>query len=534
MTSGMNAPRSLLVPVVLLVACVAWAFVPALHGRLFFDDLTSLTQNPALERLDPAAAFDAPAQSTLAGRPVSAYSFALNAALAATPASFRIGNVLLHLATALVALALARRLFATGGVASVRTDGLALATVALWALHPLQTDAVAYAVQRTEILASLAMLGALLALTRCWDATPRRGALGVAVVCALLAAGSKETAAALPLLAACLLRGFHTSSWRGAWSRGRRELIAVAVATWLPLALLVASGARSQSVGFDHGVGVGAWLLTQAQVIPHYLRLVVWPDDLALIYEWPVVTAVGDAAGGLALTGALLVGTLWALRKAPRVGAVAAAVFLVLAPTSSFVPIWTEVAAERRMYLPSLAVIALLVSAASTLRPRVAAPVAMLLVVSLAGVLGVSTRERAARFGDGVEIWRETVEAQPHSAMAHLQLGLALRADQRLPEALEAYRRAYALDPTMSAARNNIASTLIWTGRPAEALVVLDEALGDAPDAPGLHMNRGVALSLLGRWDEAIACFDTVLALAPQFPGAAELREAARGQAARE
>lgn len=530
----MDLPRTPLAALLVAFAVVV-AFTPALAGRLFHDDVVSLTQNPALEAFDWATAFDAPDQSTLAGRPVSAFSFALNAAVASSPASYRLGNVALHVAVALVALALARRLLAaTPDLPGGATTAAALAPclVAAWALHPLQTDAVSYAVQRTEILATLFMLASTAVLVRGWS---RGGAPspGLAVGLALLAAGSKEIAVALPFVVACLHRGFFASSWRDAWSRGRTAYLAIAAATWIPVALLVATGPRAESVGFGHGVGAFEWMLTQAQVVPYYLRLVVWPDRLALVYDAPIVTSIGAAAGGLAAMAALLGATLWALRSAPRAGALAAIVFVVLGPTSSFVPIWTEVVAERRMYLPSLAVVALVAVglvrlAALASRPRVAVGLSVAVLVASAGLLGATTRTRAAKFGDGVEIWHETVTHQPTSAMAHLEHGLALRADNRLDEALAAYERALSADPTMTAALNNMGTTLIWSGRADEAVAVFDRAIALAPDAPGAHLNRGVALSLLGRHAEALASFEATLAIAPTFPGAATLAAGAR------
>ncbi len=530
---GMKLPRAPLLPFVLIVVAVLIAFLPALHGRLFFDDIVSLTQNPALESLHPSAAFDAPDQSTLAGRPFVAFTFALNHAVSPSPASLRFGNILLHATTALIAFDLIRRLLErTPGQLSTRSwsYGVAWCATLVWALHPIQTDAVSYVIQRTEILVTLMSLVCLHALVRGWTSGART--LPLACGAALLAAGSKEVAVVLPVLAALVHRGFFCDGWRAAWLRGRTTYAAIAVVTWVPIGLLVAQGPRSASVGFEHGVGTAEWLMTQAQVIPHYLRLVLWPDSLALIYEWPIVTSPGQALGGFAAMTLLLGATIWALRRAPRAGVVAAAVFVVLAPTSSFVPIWTEVVAERRMYLPSLAILALVIVGGARLvaalaRPQHASVAAMVAVVMLSGVLGSATHARARLFGDGVGIWEQTTAHQPHSAMAHFQHGIALRSKQQLDAAIGAYDQALAIDPEMSAALNNKGTALMWTARLDEALAALDRSIALAPDAPGAHMNRGIVLSMLRRHAEALRSFETVLSIDADFPRAAAMRAAA-------
>src|SRR5215472_8060351 len=145
--------------------------------------------------------------------------------------------------------------------------------------------------------------------------------------------------------------------------RTRWRLYLGLAATWHVLAALVASGPRVNSAGFSSGVDVWTYLLNQTVMIVRYLRLAVWPTALVVNYGWPLPLTLRDVLPEAILVVALLVATLLTLWRAPVWGACGAWVFLTLAPTTSIVPIATEVGAERRMYLPLVGIVTLAVCA---------------------------------------------------------------------------------------------------------------------------------------------------------------------------
>jgi len=214
----------------------------------------------------------------------------------------------------------------------------------------------------------------------------------------------------------------------------------------LVLAGWVATGARSETVGFQfRALTPWDYLLTQGGVILHYVRLAVWPHPLVVDYDdWPIARQVTWSAvvvAGLVAAGA------WAAWRKPRAGFLAAWFFLILAPTSSLLPIASELAAERRMYLPLLAVV---VPVAWALRTR-------WLWVGLVIVLGAATWVRNADYRTEVSIMTDTVAKRPENTRALTNLGVALVRAGRMEEAVPRLEQAIRLNPRQADAHFNLA-----------------------------------------------------------------------------
>jgi protein O-mannosyl-transferase len=170
----------------------------------------------------------------------------------------------------------------------------------------------------------------------------------------------KESMVTAPVLVALYDRVFIFDSIKAA-VKERWQLYAGLAFTWLVLALLVSSGPRIHSAGFSSGVSAWTYLLNQAVMIVRYLRLAVWPSSLVVNYGWPIPLTLGEVLPQALIVIALLVGTIAALMRRPPLGFLGATFFMTLAPTSSIVPIATEVGAERRMYLPLISIVVLVV-----------------------------------------------------------------------------------------------------------------------------------------------------------------------------
>lgn len=498
----------------LLLAAAFAVYWRALSAPLLFDDRPAIARNESIRQLwPPDRALSPPVTAAgAAGRPIVNLSLAFNYALGGLEVrSYHVFNVTAHALTGLLLFALVRH--ALGRLpAGGRRTALAGAITLLWLVHPLQTETVICVVQRNEILFSFFLLLTLYALTRAAEAPGTAVWPVLAVAACALGMASKEAMAAAPLLALLYDRTFLSGSFAAAWRQRGRLHLALA-GTWLLLAWLVLGHEqRAGTVGF--GLGVTSWdyLLTQCRALTTYLHLVFWPQPLVLDYGLGFSLSVGEVAGRGLLLLALFGGTLFALRRHPAAGFAAAAWFLLLAPSSSFVPLTTQPIAEHRMYLPLAAVLALLVPFAHRLAPRGLWPAVFAL--GLAGAL--LTVRRSADYRSEETIWQDTIAKVPTNPRALASLaGVRVRAEQ-WEEAVTLYEQALQRHPDYADAHNDLGAVLSRLGRHEPAIAHHTTAWRLKPEDTDVRFNLGLALQRAGRPAEAIAHFEAVIRQRPQ------------------
>ncbi len=511
-----GAGRALLAALFLLVAGYL-AYESSFEGIFVFDDEEAILTNPHVRSLSPLTeALKAPRMTTLETRPLPSLSLAVNYALGEfEPAGYHAFNLGVHLLATLLLFGLVRRVLRLpalrarfGGAA----DGLAFAVALLWSLHPLQTESVTYTVQRVESLMGLAYLATLYLSVRYFVSGRTATAVGAWFAC-LAGMACKEVMVTAPvvvwLLDATLVDGRFTAVARRPW------FYASLAATWVLLVWLVfVTGARQDSVGFDmEWVAGSTYVLNQFDAWGLYLRLAFWPQPQVFDYGWPVpVESWTEVLPGIALLAALVVGTLWALVKRPALGFLGAAFLLILSPTTSVVPIITEVYAEHRMYLPLAAVVALVVlggyatvgrALAKRLGAGAAAGVGWVLLAVVAGVLAWRTHERNLLYHSKETLWAHTVEHRPLNDRAHNQYGLALVLAGRRDEAREQFEEAVRLRPEYYYWRQSLATCLFELGRRAEAEEQVRKVLELKPDFPLGNLLLGYMLLRDGKLPEA-------------------------------
>ncbi len=508
-----------------LLGVVAVVYLPGYAGPLFFDDLHAIVDNPHVRTLWPLSyALSAPEESTLAGRPLPALSFALNYALdELNPRGYHLVNHLLHLLnTLLVFLLLELSLRLTRSQTSLETQPtrsdlhLAGAIALLWAVHPLHTETVHYVVQRTELMMGSAYLLTLYAAARGWvreHQRPHNRWLLLATLACWAGMACKEVMVSAPLLVLAYDRAFISASWRDLLQRHGRWHAAL-LSSWLLLAGLNVTGPRSETAGFSAGISPWDYLLTQAGVIVAYLRLSLVPWPQSIYHEVKLQTSLLAALpAGLPVLAGFIV-TLWALRRRPRCGVLGLAFYAILAPTSSFVPIVTEIMAERRMYLPLLPVLVLLALAARQWLPGRSA----LAIALLAGVgwTGLNVR-RQLDYRDELLLWQQALAANPDNSFAHNGAGFVLLQRNQPAAALEHLLRAKALSPGLPLAWANLGMTYLQQGQLDEALQAGQQALALREAYPKAHNLMGVVLAQQRRYDEAAAHLRRALELQPTF-----------------
>jgi len=521
-------------PLLLLAAGLA-AYHNSLDGPFIFDDLRSIRDNPHIRHLWPVAdAISAPRKSALNGRPVPSLSFAVNYALGGLNVrGYHTLNLAIHLASALLVYGLVRRTLSEGVLRERYRDvaaRLATAVALIWMIHPLLTESVTYIVQRTELLMGFFLLGTLYCFLRALRSSRPRIWFVAAVGSCALGMGCKEVMVVAPLLLFLYDRCFIAGSFRRAWQE-RWKLHASLAATWLILAPLVIHGQSRTGPAsmFLEALTPWSYAKTQCGVILHYLRLSAWPSPLVLDYEdWPVAgSLLSILPAALSIVG-LLVATLWALRAFPVWGFLGAWFFLILAPTSSFLPILTEVAAERRMYLPLLAVVLVLVLLVHEAlrrfanqqgwRPPARGTIGTALFVAVSASLGFATISRNADYGSELAIWGDTVAKRPSNARARHNLGFALGNVGRLEEAMAQYGEAIRLKPDYANVHFNMGVTRAVQGRFRDAIPHYREAVRLEPGYTAAHHGLGNALVELGGLEEAIGHHREAVRIKPGDP----------------
>lgn len=509
-------------PCLALGGAVGLVYLRVAAAPLMLDDLPSVIQNPSIRTLWPLSVpLDPPRYLPTAGRPLVNLSLAVNHALGGlSPAGYRLFSFALHACSAGLVYSILRR-----SLESLRFTAppglLAFLVAMLWAVHPLQTEAVAYVTQRSELLMGLFYLLTLYGSLRFWSAASRAGRaawLAVAAIACLAGMACKETMVSAPIVVLLYERAFHAGSLRAAWRRSRPLHVALFL-TWTLLAFLNHDGPRSDSAGFHLEVSPLAWWLTQTRVLWMYLKLVVWPWPLVIHYEFPYLETWAAAWPWATATLLLVAATALAWWRNRLSGLVWSCVLLLLAPTS-LVPIVTEMAAERRMYLPLAAILAWgAVGAASSVRAATGAPfgavAAAVVVLTLAA--GIVSARRLDAYADPLTLWLDTVAHQPESSLAHNNLAMALDERGRIEEAIEHFERSIGIKPSEAATHFNLAGSLVRANEGERAIHHYLEAIRLRPDFPEAETNLGIALAAAGRLPEAVPHFRRALEIRPDF-----------------
>lgn len=505
-------------PSIVLLSVLVYA--NALNNPFIFDDLHSVTDNPTLKSLATAIR-GGPIQDPTAGRPLVNLSLAINYGWSGTdPWVYHATNLVILALCGCVLFALLRRVLELprlGALAAGRETPIAAAVALIWTAHPLLSETVNYVTQRTESMMALAYLATLYAGVRGMT-TPRPvlwyGASALACAAGMACKESMVTAPAVVLLVdAVFVSGGLVNALRS-----RPAYYAALGTTWLVLAGLNFNGPRFRSAGFQSGVSPSTYLLNQGPMIARYLRLAVAPVGLVLDYGKPVAIPLSRAWPSIAFVTALVIVSLAAWRRWPAVAFLGTTFFVLLGPTSSFVPIATEVGAERRMFLPLVLLVTFVVVAAVRLLEHLPAPSrrpVAFAVTSLAVVLlGAATVQRNREYATRLLIWQTVVDRWP-TGRAYYNLGIELKEAGHRAEALAAYVRAMGDNAD---AHYAFGFERQMDGRYEEAAAHYREYIRLEPDDANVlraYHQLGRTLVSLGRYDQALEAFREVLVRRP-------------------
>jgi len=510
----------------LIILLTVLAYLPALSGKFIWDDDSWTTGIPGLLR-DFAGLQLMWCQPTALQQyyPLTGTTFWLDYHLwGFWPLPYHMENLLLHILSALLFWGLLRRLQVPG----------AWLAGALFALHPVMVESVAWITERKNVFSLVLYLGALLAygrFSRFWqvenhskagthNAPSRRwSAYALAFVLFMAALLSKATAFSLPavILVIC---------W---WKRGRIRwqadvlptlpFFAVAIGLCLGTAWLEKNHVGAK--GPEWVISFPERCLIAGRALWFYTGKLLWPANLCFVYpRWQL-----DASSGwqwlypVSAVGTLLI--LWQARGRIGRGPLAAALFFAgtLFPVLGFMNAYFmcySFVCDHWVYLSSLGLVALaaalVVRAAEQLRAKTVlygfSAVALSVLVFL-------TWRQCGTYADLETLWLETLTKNPGAWLAHNNLGNMLEKQGRIPEAVEHYEEALSIQPNSAEVHYNFGVALKQMGKIEEAIVQYEQALRLKPDYPEAHNNLALALWQGGQVQEAIAHWELALQIQP-------------------
>jgi tetratricopeptide (TPR) repeat protein len=518
-------------PAGLIVVAGLAVYANSFQGPFIFDDFATIVDNPTIRHLWPLGpVLTPPAEGgTVTSRPLFNLSLAINYRLGGFNVwGYHATNLAIHLINGLLLLGILWRTFhlpalqARFGEAAC---GLSLAIALLWTVHPLQTESVTYINQRAESLAGLFYLLTVYSVIRgsrssraVWWHTLAVGAcwIGVAV---------KEPVVTAPLVVLLYDHTFLKESFRKILRR-RWGLYLGLFASWGILIYLQARTGLPVLKEQLGSLGFLAYVRSEPGVILYYLRLSLWPHPLCFNYDWPVADTLAAILPGVLVIGGLGVATVWGLAKRRTWALLGAWFFLILAPTSSLMPL-PHLAFEHRMYLSLAAVLTGVVVGVyvgvqflmgrKSIGGRTRLLVGTALLTLAAVLLGFLTIKRNDAYQTPSSIWEDTLSKVPDNPTAHTALGAALVNAGRLTEAAEHYHLALRRNPNDTAVLTNLGFVLASLGRPSEAIEYYQRAIGKQPDHWLAHNNFAAALAALGRVPEAIEHYEEAIRLNPGY-----------------
>jgi protein O-mannosyl-transferase len=480
------------------------AYAPAMRGQFVWDDDAHITK-PELQSLYGLYRIWFEVGATQQYYPLLHSAFWVEHKLWGDwPSGYHMVNLALHTCAAMMVMLIMRRLLREKSLPW--SDQGAFLTAAVWALHPVQVESVAWITEQKNALSAVFYLAALLAYLR-FDRERGRSTYALATVLFALSLLTKPVTVTLP---AALLVILWWQRGRLAWRRDTLPLLpwfAMSVISGLFIAWVERDviGARGEAFGLS----AAQRLLLPGRIVWFYLCKLVWPTELVFVYpRWIVDPAVWwQWLFPLAAIALLVVLFVMARRRRTLPAGLLffiGSLFPVLGFFNVYLFLYTYVA-DHFQYLPSLGVIALVggVVAAGALKVRSrAGRVALLLALPVG--LGVLTFRQCRMYADIQTLYETTIRKNPGCWMAHNNLGIVLKNKGRREEAIEHYRRALQLRPGYPEAHNNLGVVLNETSRYELAIASYREALRLRPDYPDALGNLVTALTNAGHLQEAI------------------------------
>jgi len=496
-----------------VVVSTLLAYWPSLGGGFLWDDDGHVTP-AALRSVDGLRRIWTEPGATQQYYPMLHTAFWVEHRLwGDAPAGYRLVNLLLHVGSACLLARILRRL-------DVRGAWLA---AAVFALHPVCVESVAWISEQKNTLSLLFYLAALLLYLH-FDTSRARRHYGAALGLFVLALASKTVTATLP---AALLVIFWWRRGRLEWRRDIVPLLpwfalsatAGAFTAWMERTFVGASGAEFSFTTVQR-------VLIAGRVLCFYLGKVLWPADLCFVYPRWRLDATDLRAYLFPVGAAAVLVVLWAVRRRTR-APLAGALFFAgsLFPALGFFNVYPFVfsfVADHFQYLACLGIVVPVVAGLAAVYARMPAgsrAAGRLAAVAGLMALGALTWAQSRLYVDAATLYGETLRRNPGCWMAAYNLGNLRLGQGELAAAVTLYDRTIELKPGDARALTNRGAALRRLGRTEEAIISYQEALRRAPGSFAAHYDLGGALADMRRWAEAVAQFEAARLIEPDHAG---------------
>jgi tetratricopeptide (TPR) repeat protein len=498
-----------------LAAVTILAYRPTWNGGFLWDDDVYVTNNELLTAPDGLRriwfSLDSPSQYF----PLVYTTFRVEHALwGLNPTGYHWVNLLLHVANALLVWAVLARL---------RVPGAWLAG-AIFALHPVQVESVAWITERKNVLMAFFFLLTLLAwIAFIHERTKRPWRFyGLALILYLLALSAKTTACTLPAaLFLILWLQKKPISWKRIFQIVPFFVLGIAMGL---LAMWWERYHQGTSRALFTFLSPIERVLVASRAVWFYLSKLIWPSNLTFIYpQWDIApTHLLDYAWLLA--GVVLCVAIYFLRRYVGRSVEVATMFFVatLSPVLGFIMLYTfryTFVADHYQYLACIGPIALASAGLVNLADSFKNGRTLILsaALCLVAILAVLTRRQSGMYADIEALWRTTLARNPSCWMAHNNLGIVLFQKGQLDEAITHYRTTLQMQPNFWDADYNLGSALLGKGEVDEAIFYCDRAVAMEPNDPDAQVALGNALLQKKRIDDAIAHYQKAVAMRPDY-----------------
>lgn len=528
-----------------VVLAVLFAYSTSFSGVFVRDGMVEILENRNVHTLESPwkTMFEG---NILPARPVPYLTFAINYVIHGEEVwGYHFVNLLIHLGSTFLLFGILTRTLLlpsmSGRFSAKESFALSFVITLLWAVHPVLTEAMNYIYQRMELLVSFFYLATLYTFIRA-RTSPNAFLMWtvLCIVCCSLGMLSKEVMVTAPIVLFWYNRVFLIANWKE-FNSGSSLIYIPLAASWIIVFLLVQSQNDLWEGVFSDGQPTPwNYLMTQAEVIPYYLGLMLVPHPLCFEYGWPIQEDFSKVIVPGLFVVSLLFATLWAIIRRPKIGFLAGSFFLILAPTSTIKPIF-QPAAEYRIYLVTSIFVSLVVfvifhfskkysqslSYKNKKQYGVISYVTILLI--MVGFV-LTTRERSKVYSSIATLWEDTAEKAPRNATAFSQLGAIQTVKGKLDKAEEYLDIANELQPNRFRTLNSLGQTEMHLGKLDEAILHLKQALAIKESHPEAVSYLGICYLNQGEFLLAAESLQKAHEIVPESPLYLSLYAAAIGK----
>ena len=475
---------------ILLVIAVSFCYHATLNHPLIFDDYSTLVENMSIRDLRHIwPILENPTELGLGWRPFANLTFAFSYALSGLdPWGHHLLNIVIHTLNAWIlfnVIVITLNNFNFKENKPNYNIYISSLMAIFWAVHPVLTQTITYISQRTESLMALTYLLTIFCFIR---ACLNKSTIWyISSICAcVVGTMCKEVIVTAPLVILLYDRCFISSSFKLALKKRWLYYCGIAL-SWIPLAIFIKT-IKHQAVGFEVGISPFTYALTECKAILLYIKLCYFPYPLIFDRGPLFIRTISEALPYVCLLITLLSASIFTLIKKPKLGFLCITFFILLSPSSSFVPIAEVPVAENRIYLPSSIAIILVILFLEDYLTYFYKKIGYILILILLITLSYN---RNQIYSSATRIWQDSVDKMPNNARAHNNLGLLLyNTPNHINEAEKEFQTAIFLNPKYSDAQNNLGLLLSnQPGKTQEAIKHYELAIKYNANNAEAHVN---------------------------------------------